>query len=149
MNLVCLGNIIFQNSSLSMYLFVDEISVEYFSVLAERRRVALTEALEENEQLHREIDSLKSENATLKAENSVLKPLAEETEYLAGIVKVSCSTTSSRLILFTIFVILILISWLIVIYKDLIGNAEDEGGNDGVTETEVDDKEDKATQSES
>ena len=32
--------------------------------------------------------------------------------------------------------------------KDLVGNAEDEGGNEA-TETEADDKEDKASQSES
>ena len=67
---------------------LDEISVEYFSVLAERRRVALAEALEENEQLHREIDNLKLEVESLKAENEVLKPLAEETQYLAGVLKV-------------------------------------------------------------
>lgn len=56
--------------------------------MAERRRVALAEALEENEQLHIELDSLKSEVNTLKAENSMLKPLAEEAEYLAGVIKV-------------------------------------------------------------
>ena len=85
---------------LTTFFLADEISPEYLSVLAERRRVALTEALEENEQLHREIDSLKSEVITLKAENSVLKPLAEEAERLTGILKVRLKfkTTSSRLI---------------------------------------------------
>lgn len=56
--------------------------------MAERRRVALAEALEENEQLHREVDNLKTEMDALKAENSMLKPLAEEAEYLAGVLKV-------------------------------------------------------------
>jgi hypothetical protein len=78
--------IIFNNSFL---LYADEISAEYFSVLAERRRVALAEAIEENEKLHQEIDNLKSEVTTLKAENSVLKPLAEEAEYLASVLKVT------------------------------------------------------------
>lgn len=56
--------------------------------MAERRRVALAEALEENEALHREVDNLKNEIDALKAENSVLKPLAEEAQYLASVVKV-------------------------------------------------------------
>ncbi|KAK4019937.1 geminin [Daphnia magna] len=64
-----------------------EIDVEYYSTMAERRRVALAEALEENEQLHLELDSLKSEVNTLKTENSMLKPLADEAEYLAGVLK--------------------------------------------------------------
>lgn len=61
--------------------------------MAERRRVALSEALEENEHLHLEVDSLKTEINALKAENSVLKPLAEEAEYLAGVIKVSICTS--------------------------------------------------------
>ncbi|XP_046643564.1 geminin-like [Daphnia pulicaria] len=65
----------------------NDIDVEYYSTMAERRRVALSEALEENEHLHLEVDSLKTEINALKAENSVLKPLAEEAEYLAGVIK--------------------------------------------------------------
>lgn len=71
---------------------LDEIDVDYYSVMAERRRVALAEALEENEQLHREVDNLKSEMDALKTENSILKPLAEEAQYLASVLKVGNST---------------------------------------------------------
>lgn len=73
-----------------MFLFLAEndIDVEYYRTMAERRRVALAEALEENEHLHSEVDSLKTEINALKAENSVLKPLADEAEYLAGVIKV-------------------------------------------------------------
>ena len=62
--------------------------MDYYSTLAERRRVALAEALEENEELNRTIDSMKGEIDALKAENSILKPLAEEAQYLAGVLKV-------------------------------------------------------------
>ena len=58
------------------------------SGLAERQRVALAEALEENEKLHSEVGSLKAEVERLRAEIAVLKPLAEETQYLAGVLKV-------------------------------------------------------------
>lgn len=71
------------------FQLVDEISVDYYRTLAERRRLALTEALEENEQLHHEIDSLKNEINSIRAENSMLKPLAEEAEYLASVLKVT------------------------------------------------------------
>lgn len=64
------------------------MDVEYYSTIAERRRVALAEALEENEQLHLEVDSLKSEIDSLRGENTMLKPMAEEAEYLAGVLKV-------------------------------------------------------------
>lgn len=68
--------------------------------MAERRRVALAEALEENEQLHLELDSLKSEVNTLKTENSMLKPLADEAEYLAGVLKViNCKIILGRLVI--------------------------------------------------
>lgn len=56
--------------------------------MAERRRVALAEALEENEQLHLQVETLKNEVDGLKGENSLLKPMAEEAEYLAGVLKV-------------------------------------------------------------
>ena len=67
---------------------LDENTVEYLSGLAERQRVALAEALEENEKLHSEVGSLKAEVERLRAEIAVLKPLAEETQYLAGVLKV-------------------------------------------------------------
>ncbi|XP_045025478.1 geminin-like isoform X2 [Daphnia magna] len=71
-----------------------ENDVEYYSTKAETRRVALAEALEENEKLHlerdtliSEVNTLKSEVNTLKTENSMLKPLADEAEYLAGVLE--------------------------------------------------------------
>lgn len=64
--------------------------MEYHSTLAERRRLALVEALEENEQLHHEVAALKQETSVLKAENEMLKPMAEEAEYLSSVLKVNC-----------------------------------------------------------
>ena len=72
----------------SLLACVDEITVEYWSTLAERRQFALKEALEENEKLHRQVDELKTEVESLKTENELLKPMAEEAEYLAGVLKV-------------------------------------------------------------
>ena len=69
---------------------LDDVTVEYWSVLAERRRLALAEALEENMGLHEEVESLKNQVDTLKTENALLKPLAEEAKYLAGVLKVTC-----------------------------------------------------------
>merc|ERR1711911_115711 len=65
----------------------DDLTVEYWSTQAERRRLALTDALEENQQLHEEVDALKTELDSLKEENQLLKPLAEEAQYLAGVIK--------------------------------------------------------------
>ena len=130
---------------------LDEISVEYFSVLAERRRVALAEALEENEQLHREIDNLKLEVESLKAENEVLKPLAEETQYLAGVLKVQAFQHElvqgfKPVISFTKLTIKILMKYYVCpCIQDLMGSADDDAPVDA-----NDTKEDEtATQSES
>ena len=84
--------------------------------MAERRRVALAEALEENEQLHKEIDNLKTEMEALKSENNMLKPLAEEAEYLAGVLKVK-SFHDNMLIRTTVDLFNL---------KDLLGNSEEE-----------------------
>lgn len=64
------------------------MTAEYWSTLAERRRVALAEALEENMGLHNDVDDLKNQVDALKTENALLKPLAEEAKYLAGVLKV-------------------------------------------------------------
>jgi len=64
------------------------VTAEYWSTLAERRRVALAEALEENMGLHNDVDDLKNQVDALKTENALLKPLAEEAKYLAGVLKV-------------------------------------------------------------
>lgn len=64
------------------------MTAEYWNTLAERRRVALAEALEENMGLHNDVDDLKNQVDALKTENALLKPLAEEAKYLAGVLKV-------------------------------------------------------------
>ncbi|XP_013407543.1 geminin-like [Lingula anatina] len=61
-------------------LVQEEIPEAYWKEVAEERRVALAEALEENEKLHSEIKELKEENEQLSS-------LASQAEYFAGIVK--------------------------------------------------------------
>jgi Geminin len=51
--------------------------------------LALTEALEENEQLHDQVHNITTELESLRAENELLKPLADEAQYLAGVLKAS------------------------------------------------------------
>ena len=51
--------------------------------------MALTEALEENEQLHDQVHNITTELESLRAENELLKPLADEAQYLAGVLKAS------------------------------------------------------------
>lgn len=65
----------------------DEVPEEYWKDLAEQRRIALNETLEENEKLHVENRSLKEENGALKDEVDGLKEMAGQAEYFANIVK--------------------------------------------------------------
>ena len=85
---------------------IDDLTVEYWSTQAERRRLALTDALEENQQLHEEVDALKTELDSLKEENQLLKPLAEEAQYLAGVIKVTTSQIQSLKVKWLIYEIL-------------------------------------------
>lgn len=88
------------------YCLIDDLTVEYWSTQAERRRLALTDALEENQQLHEEVDALKTELDSLKEENQLLKPLAEEAQYLAGVIKVTTSQIQSLKVKWLIYEIL-------------------------------------------
>ncbi|XP_071119353.1 geminin-like [Haliotis cracherodii] len=58
----------------------DHVPENYWKLLAEERRNALNDTLEENEQLHKEVDSLKEENEKLS-------DLASKAEYLSGILQ--------------------------------------------------------------
>ncbi|XP_074643359.1 uncharacterized protein LOC141900382 [Tubulanus polymorphus] len=62
-------------------LMVQETIPEtYWKEIAEQRRAALAEALQENEKLHKSIEKL-------EIENSELKEMADQAEYYAGIIK--------------------------------------------------------------
>jgi geminin len=58
---------------------------EYWCVLAERRRLALAETLEENEQLHDQVEKLKAQVSDL--ENQV-----KDTNYFAMMYKLASSS---------------------------------------------------------
>lgn len=58
----------------------EDVSPEYWKVLAERRREALAEALEENKRLH-------EENKQLREDNANLLELANQAEYFANMLK--------------------------------------------------------------
>ncbi|XP_053609869.1 geminin [Plodia interpunctella] len=64
-----------------------EASEKYWKILAEKRRVALQEALEENEKLHKLI-------AELKKENLQTKQMLEEANSFIEIVKEELSNTN-------------------------------------------------------
>ncbi|XP_041359757.1 uncharacterized protein LOC121376045 [Gigantopelta aegis] len=58
----------------------EEASESYWKILAEERRKALNDTLEENEELHKEIDCLREENVTLTE-------LANKASYLSSILQ--------------------------------------------------------------
>lgn len=62
-------------------------SSQYWKEMAERRRKALHEALQENEKLHREIEQKDNEIARLRKENRDLAEVAEHVQYLAGLLE--------------------------------------------------------------
>ncbi|XP_073422240.1 geminin isoform X2 [Dendrobates tinctorius] len=62
---------------------------QYWKELAEERRKALYEVLQENEKLHKEIDLKDEEIARLKQENDELMELAGHVQYMANLVEVS------------------------------------------------------------
>ncbi|XP_026761809.1 geminin [Galleria mellonella] len=64
-----------------------EASEKYWKILAEKRRVALEEALEENEKLHKII-------AELKKENQQIKQMLEEANSFIEVVKEELSNTN-------------------------------------------------------
>ncbi|KAG8133378.1 putative Geminin DNA replication inhibitor protein [Naja naja] len=59
----------------------------YWKELAEERRKALHEVLEENEKLHQEIELKTSEIARLKEENEELAELAGHVHYMANVIE--------------------------------------------------------------
>ncbi|KAM3839208.1 geminin isoform 1-T1 [Vipera latastei] len=62
-------------------------SFQYWKELAEERRKALHEVLQENEKLHEEIELKNSEIARLKEENEELTELAGHVHYMANIIE--------------------------------------------------------------
>ncbi|KAF6074543.1 geminin DNA replication inhibitor [Phyllostomus discolor] len=62
-------------------------SSEYWKEMAERRRNALHEALQENEKLHREIERKDQEIARLRKENRDLAEVAEHVQYMAELLE--------------------------------------------------------------
>ncbi|XP_063155060.1 geminin isoform X2 [Candoia aspera] len=62
-------------------------SYQYWKELAEERRKALYEVLQENEKLHQEIELKDSEIARLKEENEELAELAGHVHYMADMIE--------------------------------------------------------------
>ncbi|XP_039181358.1 geminin [Crotalus tigris] len=62
-------------------------SFQYWKELAEERRKALHEVLQENEKLHQEIELKNSEIARLKEENEELAELAGHVHYMANMIE--------------------------------------------------------------
>ncbi|ETE72533.1 Geminin [Ophiophagus hannah] len=62
-------------------------SFQYWKELAEERRKALHEVLQENEKLHQEIELKTSEIARLKEENEELAELAGHVHYMANMIE--------------------------------------------------------------
>ncbi|NXW66475.1 GEMI protein, partial [Eurystomus gularis] len=62
-------------------------SSQYWKEMAEERRKALYEVLQENEKLHKEIEQKDGEIARLKEENKELERLAEHVDYVTSIIE--------------------------------------------------------------
>ncbi|XP_009708437.1 PREDICTED: geminin [Cariama cristata] len=62
-------------------------SAQYWKELAEERRKALYEVLQENEKLHKEIEQKDGEIARLKEENEELMSLAEHVHYMTSMIE--------------------------------------------------------------
>ncbi|NXL50584.1 GEMI protein, partial [Podilymbus podiceps] len=62
-------------------------SPQYWKELAEERRKALYEVLQENEKLHKEIEQKDGEIARLKEENEELMSLAEHVHYMTSMIE--------------------------------------------------------------
>ena len=70
-----------------MYGEEDDLSVDYWKELAEKRREALEASLIENEELHTSLGLVEEEKAALVEERDELKVMASQAEELAEIVK--------------------------------------------------------------
>ncbi|NXK95433.1 GEMI protein, partial [Formicarius rufipectus] len=62
-------------------------SPQYWKEVAEERRKALYEVLQENEKLHKEIEQRDGEIARLKEENEELMSLAEHVHYMTSVIE--------------------------------------------------------------
>ncbi|NWR49786.1 GEMI protein, partial [Regulus satrapa] len=62
-------------------------SSQYWKEVAEERRKALYEVLQENEKLHKEIEQKDGEIARLKEENEELMALAEHVHYMTSVIE--------------------------------------------------------------
>ncbi|NXS53908.1 GEMI protein, partial [Brachypteracias leptosomus] len=62
-------------------------SSQYWKEMAEERRKALYEVLQENEKLHKEIEQKDAEIAHLKEENEELMCLAEHVHYMTSVIE--------------------------------------------------------------
>ncbi|NWT87626.1 GEMI protein, partial [Lanius ludovicianus] len=62
-------------------------SAQYWKEVAEERRKALYEVLQENEKLHKEIEQKDGEIARLKEENEELMSLAEHVNYMTSVIE--------------------------------------------------------------
>ncbi|NWI96886.1 GEMI protein, partial [Pitta sordida] len=62
-------------------------SPQYWKEVAEERRKALYEVLQENEKLHKEIEQKDGEIARLKEENEELMSLAEHVHYMTSVIE--------------------------------------------------------------
>ena len=70
-----------------MYGEEEDLPVEYWKELAEKRREALEASLIENEELHTSLGLVEDEKAALVEERDELKVMASQAEELADIVK--------------------------------------------------------------
>ena len=70
-----------------MYGEEEDLPVEYWKELAEKRREALEASLIENEELHTSLSLVEDEKAALVEERDELKVMAGQAEELARIVK--------------------------------------------------------------
>ena len=70
-----------------MYGEEEDLPVEYWKELAEKRREALEASLIENEELHTSLGLVEEEKAALEEERDELKVMANQAEELAKIVK--------------------------------------------------------------
>ncbi|CAG11151.1 unnamed protein product, partial [Tetraodon nigroviridis] len=60
---------------------------DYWKELAEERRKALFDVLQENEKLHKDIEDKNERIAALKSENEELRELAQHVQYMADMIE--------------------------------------------------------------
>jgi len=82
-------------AELEMYGAEEDLPVEYWRDLAEKRREALETSLHENEDLHNSLSLLEEENDKIKEEMEVLRSQAEQAEELAKILNSVCDEAAS------------------------------------------------------